>query len=116
MTIFPTDVHVGLDSGSASELVSVLRTLAHEPGIVDVVVLTIHRPGQDLLELFDKVVLLYDGKVHSYIFYMDRQFHAHCKLATSTFTLSVLTQYSNLTILIMQYMNFELTTKLRMLW
>ncbi|CAO2204016.1 unnamed protein product [Urochloa humidicola] len=51
----------GLDSGSALQVVTMLRDMAAAGG--KTVVLTIHQPGFRILELIDRVVLLADGAV-----------------------------------------------------
>ena len=62
---FSINFFAGLDSSSAYDLFTSLHNLAHSKRTI---VLTIHRPGPELFDLFDKIVLLSDGKVRCVMF------------------------------------------------
>lgn len=52
----------GLDSVSASKVVSVLHALAHDPDNPTAVIATIHQPSSQIYRVFDRIVLLSGGR------------------------------------------------------
>ena len=51
----------GLDSVSASKVVSVLHALAHDADNPTAVIATIHQPSSQIYQVFDRIVLLSGG-------------------------------------------------------
>ena len=52
----------GLDSVSASKVVSVLHALAHDADNPTAVIATIHQPSSQIYRVFDRIVLLSGGR------------------------------------------------------
>ncbi len=53
---------LGLDSVSALKVVSVLQALAHDTDNPTAVIATIHQPSSQIYRVFDRIVLLSDGR------------------------------------------------------
>lgn len=65
MVIIPHNIvtfSLGLDSVSASKVVSVLHALAHDADNPTAVIATIHQPSSQIYRVFDRIVLLSGGR------------------------------------------------------
>ena len=65
MVIIPHNIatpFLGLDSVSAAKVVSVLHALAHDADNPTAVIATIHQPSSQIYRVFDRIVLLADGR------------------------------------------------------
>ena len=59
--IFLDEPTTGLDSFTATSVMDILRTLAHDENRT--VISTIHQPNSDIFEMFDRLMLLARGKI-----------------------------------------------------